>query len=452
MNSLLTIVCLYICVSFTYSESNKDTKKDIKEKMNIIAGKKYNSIKDIPKDHIETLKEYFDITDPPPIKHEEKYKDFDYKDYETHSAVNGLDYTNYDYTEDSNEANDTSNETESGGCSLCKLREQDKQFRLANIKGQILNKLGFSNSNLPNMTGKNFPRTPSLQKLIDQYEMQGDQPYGGMDEYLPEDEYYGQVQRAYTISQPLPEKFNINFQGGVFFDLPESVTSRRVRDATLWVYLEKPRHEMHHPIEMFLYTIPRKGKPQDIFKGPTRYKKTNTFGWHEIRVTHIVHQWIKHSDSNRGILIQALDKHGRNLVVTPDKDQDETHHPMLEMYTMPHKRSHRSKRAIDMMICSESEKIETCCRYPLRVNFVEFGWDWVIAPTGYTANYCSGECRYRHVDNNPQAYLIQQTPGMTGPCCTPAKMLPLAMLYFDHAHTVLYTYMQKMVVVRCGCA
>ena len=202
MNSLLTIVCLYICVSFTYSESNKDTKKDIKEKMNIIAGKKYNSIKDIPKDHIETLKEYFDITDPPPIKHEEKYKDFDYKDYESHSAVNGLDYTSYEYTEDSNEANDTSNETESGGCSLCKLREQDKQFRLANIKGQILNKLGFSNSNLPNMTGKNFPRTPSLQKLIDQYEMQGDQPYGGMDEYLPEDEYYGQVQRAYTISQP----------------------------------------------------------------------------------------------------------------------------------------------------------------------------------------------------------------------------------------------------------
>ena len=121
------------------------------------------------------------------------------------------------------------------------------------------------------------------------------------------------------------------------------------------------------------------------------------------------------------------------------------------MSTMPHSKSHRSKRS-HSMICSATEKIESCCRYPLRVNFVEFGWDWVIAPTGYTANYCSGECRYRHVDNNPQAYIIQQTPGGTGPCCTPSKMLPLAMLYFDHAHTVLYTYMQKMVVVRCGCA
>lgn len=127
-------------------------------------------------------------------------------------------------------------------------------------------------------------------------------------------------------------------------------------------------------------------------------------------------------------------------------------YPLLEMATMPYSIVHRSKRSTNPMICSETEKIETCCRYPLRVNFVEFGWDWVIAPTGYTANYCSGECRYRHLENNPQAYLIQQTPGGTGPCCTPSKMAPLAMLYFDHEHTVLYTFMQKMVVVRCGCA
>lgn len=428
----------------------KDTKKELKDKnMHLPKRKTFKTKEDIPKEYIEELKKIYNIKDPLPMEYDEKYNDFDdYTEYETQgSAQTGLDYT----TEDVSENNDTLNET-GDACSVCKLREQDRKFRLETIKRQILNKLGFSNSKLPNMTGKNFPRTPSLQKLIDQYEMQGDQPYGGMDDYLPEDEYYGQVQRAYTMSQPLPEKFKINFQGAVYFELPESVTSRKIRDAKLWVYLEKPKEEIHQHIEMFVYVIPRKGKPQDIFKGPKRYKKTNTYGWHEIRVTHIVHHWIKHSDSNRGMLIQALDKHGRNLVVTADNDPNQTHHPMLEMSTMPHSRSHRSKRSYDMMICSETEKIETCCRYPLRVNFVEFGWDWVIAPTGYTANYCSGECRYRHVENNPQAYLIQQTPGGTGPCCTPSKMLPLAMLYFDHAHTVLYTYMQKMVVVRCGCA
>ena len=123
----------------------------------------------------------------------------------------------------------------------------------------------------------------------------------------------------------MPSKFGVHFQGAVYFDLPYSVTSRKIREATLSVYVKKPAEEKDFPIEMFLYVIPRKGKPQDIFKGPTRYKKVIKSGWHEFRVTHFVHQWIKHSKSNRGMLIQALDKHGRNLVVTPDKDKDEDH-------------------------------------------------------------------------------------------------------------------------------
>ena len=125
---------------------------------------------------------------------------------------------------------------------------------------------------------------------------------------------------------------------------------------------------------------------------------------------------------------------------------------MLEMTTVEHRdKDHRHRRSFPN-ICSNDRRIESCCRYPLRVDFVQFGWDWVIAPTGYKANYCSGECRYRQIDSSPQAYLIQQAGENTGPCCTPSKMYPLAMLYFDHSHTVLYTLMHKMIVERCGCA
>lgn len=126
--------------------------------------------------------------------------------------------------------------------------------------------------------------------------------------------------------------------------------------------------------------------------------------------------------------------------------------PILEMSTVERNdKHHRSKRFANN-VCSENDRIETCCRYPLRVDFVNFGWDWVIAPTGYEANYCSGECQHRHLDNTPAAYLLQQTSSDNGPCCTPSKYYPLAMLYFDHQHTVLYTFMQKMIVDRCGCA
>ena len=89
--------------------------------------------------------------------------------------------------------------------------------------------------------------------------------------------------------------------------------------------MEAPKEENKLPMEMFLYVIPRKGKAQDLFKGPKRYKKVTSYGWHEFRVSHIVHHWIKHPDSNKGVLIQALDKHGRNLVITPDNNSDETH-------------------------------------------------------------------------------------------------------------------------------
>ena len=197
MNSLLTVICLYICVSFSYSQKSKETKEG-SDSMNSLQRKYFKTKENIPEEYIEKLKKLYDIKDPLATDY---YDEYDNKDYRTHKTDSGLDYSSADYVDDSKETNDTSNETESG-CSICKLREQDKKFRLETLKNEILNKLGFSNSKLPNMTGKNIPRTPSLQRLIEQYEMQGDQPYGGMDDYLPEDEYYGQIEKAYTISQP----------------------------------------------------------------------------------------------------------------------------------------------------------------------------------------------------------------------------------------------------------
>jgi len=127
--------------------------------------------------------------------------------------------------------------------------------------------------------------------------------------------------------------------------------------------------------------------------------------------------------------------------------------PVVEFWTTERNdRHHRSKRYINNVCDSENVNRTTCCRYPLKVDFVLFGWDWVIAPTKYPANYCSGECRHRHLDSNPGAYLAQQASDASAPCCTAAKWYPLAMLYFDHKHTVLYTLMQKMIVDRCTCA
>lgn len=430
--------------------------------------KSYASKEDIPKDYLDILKKHYNIREDQGEYFDEIYDSDDDYDYMP-SYVQNVDdiYSDNELYDDKSDGDlesdkesdtlkDNATNTEDSSlnktCKVCEIVETDKKMRIDSIKNMILSKLGFSSQNLPNMTGKTIPRIPSIQRLIDEHEMQGDAPYNDPNDYLPEDEFYGQVRKAYTIAQKPPDEFKIHVPGGAFFDLPESVTSRKITDASLWIYIEPSAIKRKQAIAISVYIIPLKAKPEHLLKGPVRYKKTEAHGWIEFKFSHIVHHWAKQPAENRGIVIHAFDEAGNNLAVTPGHGHDEKFIPMLEMTTMAHRNEHpRGKRSLNN-ICTEHERQEACCRYPLRVDFVQFGWDWVIAPTGYMANFCSGECKFRHMENNPQAYLIQQTPDGNGPCCTPSKYMPLAMLYFDHAQTVLYTHMQKMIVLRCGCA
>ena len=37
-------------------------------------------------------------------------------------------------------------------------------------------------------------------------------------------------------------------------------------------------------------------------------------------------------------------------------------------------------------------QVTQCCMWPLTIDFDEFGWDWVLFPKTYEANFCSGDC------------------------------------------------------------
>jgi len=125
------------------------------------------------------------------------------------------------------------------------------------------------------------------------------------------------------------------------------------------------------------------------------------------------------------------------------------------------KKNKRAKRSTDLN-CDDREET-ACCRYPLEVDFIEFGWDFVIAPLKYPAYYCAGECSGESLEDNIHTHVINQAPIPTraapasgisnvGPCCTPTHMSDLAMLFFDHNSNVEYTRLPRMKVDRCGCA
>ena len=85
--------------------------------------------------------------------------------------------------------------------------------------------------------------------------------------------------------------------------------------------------------------------------------------------------------------------------------------------------------------------------------------DWIIAPNGYEAFYCSGECNFPlNAHMNATNHAIVQTlvhlmnpSQVPKPCCAPTKLTSISVLYFlDDSNVILKKY-KNMVVKSCGC-
>lgn len=101
-----------------------------------------------------------------------------------------------------------------------------------------------------------------------------------------------------------------------------------------------------------------------------------------------------------------------------------------------------------------------CHRHPLYVSFRDVGWqDWIIAPMGYQAYFCYGECPFPLNDrlNGTNHAIIQTLVNSMDPssvpkvCCAPTKLSAISMLYFDNDENVVLRQYEDMVVEACGC-
>ncbi|XP_043940802.1 bone morphogenetic protein 2-like isoform X2 [Protopterus annectens] len=100
-----------------------------------------------------------------------------------------------------------------------------------------------------------------------------------------------------------------------------------------------------------------------------------------------------------------------------------------------------------------------CKRHPLFVDFKDVGWNqWIVAPSGYHAFFCHGECRFPLSDHmNSSSHAVVQTlvnsvnSQVPRACCVPTELSPIAMLYLDQNDRVVLKNYQDMVVEACGC-
>ncbi|XP_056365017.1 bone morphogenetic protein 8B-like [Oenanthe melanoleuca] len=103
---------------------------------------------------------------------------------------------------------------------------------------------------------------------------------------------------------------------------------------------------------------------------------------------------------------------------------------------------------------------QVCRRHELYVSFQDLGWlDWVIAPQGYSAYYCDGECAFPldSCMNATNHAILQSLVHLMKPeavpkaCCAPTKLSATSVLYYDSNNNVILKKHRNMVVKSCGC-
>lgn len=101
-----------------------------------------------------------------------------------------------------------------------------------------------------------------------------------------------------------------------------------------------------------------------------------------------------------------------------------------------------------------------CQRHSLYVDFNEVGWNgWIVAPPGYDAFQCRGECIFPLADHlNATNHAIVQTmvnsmnpSAVPRACCVATDLSSISMLYLDEYEKVVLKNYENMVIEGCGC-
>ncbi|XP_056155504.1 inhibin subunit beta Aa [Lampris incognitus] len=142
--------------------------------------------------------------------------------------------------------------------------------------------------------------------------------------------------------------------------------------------------------------------------------------------------------------------------------REQSHRPFLMAVVRPadSEPHRRRKRGLEC-----DGKVRVCCKRQFYVNFKDIGWnDWIIAPSGYHANYCEGECPshvasitgsslsfHSTVINHYRIRGYSPFQSMRS-CCVPTRLRAMSMLYYNEEQKIVKKDIQNMIVEECGCS
>lgn len=252
----------------------------------------------------------------------------------------------------------------------------------------------------------------------------------------------------------------------VTFDISsEGSGSSVVEQANVWIFLKMSKmNRLRSKVMLRLY---RDDDDEDCVS--EKMADTRRSGWHTLAIPRTVQNLLDGGSSPLRLRVSCplCLEAGAAPVLTPANGEpatgrDQSHRPFLMVVLQAQEEvaKRRAKRALEC-----DGKIRICCKREFYVNFKDIGWsDWIIAPAGYHANYCEGDCpnHMASIGSSPLSFhsTVINHYRMRGyspfqnikSCCVPTRLRAMSMLYYNEEQKIIKKDIQNMIVEECGCS
>jgi len=207
----------------------------------------------------------------------------------------------------------------------------------------------------------------------------------------------------------------------------------------------------------------------------------NKFEWTTYDVAPAVKRWVEKPETNFGLVVWVTHVNGSSIDLKGKEKLFKSPAPAFDPLMLTYSTSNRVMEEEEEQDSSPGSRVKRkapstsnkkrkthrtkgrrdyCQRQPMFVDFADVGWnDWIVAPAGYQAYLCQGECPFPLADHhNATNHAIVQgvlhsvnRVLVPKPCCIPTELSSISMLYMDEFEKVVLKNYHDMMVEACGC-
>ncbi|XP_013889747.1 bone morphogenetic protein 5 [Austrofundulus limnaeus] len=273
------------------------------------------------------------------------------------------------------------------------------------------------------------------------------------------------------------------------FDLTQIPDGEAVTAAEFRIYKDRSHARYNNiTLKVMIYQVIKEyqNKDAETFLLDSKKVQASDGGWLVFDITATSNHWVMNPQQNFGLQLCVETMDGRSINIKSagiiGRNGPQSKQPFMVAFFKASgvllrsvraaggkKKNHNRNKSNNQQETSRtpktgdyntSEQKQACKKHELYVSFRELGWqDWIIAPEGYAAFYCDGECSFPlNAHMNATNHAIVQTlvhlmfpNNVPKPCCAPTKLNAISVLYFDDSSNVILKKYRNMVVRSCGC-